>query len=200
MAFSLASLFRRRPAAAAPVVRVAVPVAPRAAVAPAKGKGKAPNRILAAILAGTVGTGVAALAVNTTGPNEGLRTTAYADKLARNIPTVCYGETRGVRLGQSYSKAQCDAMLLKGLAEFAEGMEACITRPMGDDVYVAFLDLSYNIGVGAFCKSSVARLYNAGERRASCRAILAWNKAGGRVVPGLVSRREREQALCLKGI
>ena len=77
-------------------------------------------------------------------------------------------------------------MLLKGLSEFAEGMEACITRPMGDDVYVAFLDLSYNIGLGAFCKASVARLYIAGERRASCRAILARNKAGGRVVPGPV--------------
>ncbi len=139
-----------------------------------------------------------ALATTTVGQFEGLRTVAYRDIVG--VPTVCYGETRGVRMGQRYTKTECDAMLLKGLDEFADRMERCITRPMGNDAYVAFLSLGWNIGTGALCKSSAVRLYNAGERRAACRAFMLWNKAGGRVVPGLTRRREVERDLCLKGI
>jgi lysozyme len=147
------------------------------------------------------GAGAAALlmlATTTVGQFEGLRTVAYRDIVG--VPTACYGETRGIRMGMRFTKAQCDAMLLKGLDEFADKMEACITRPMGDDAYVAFLSLGWNIGPAALCKSSAVRLYNAGDRRASCRAFLMWNKAGGRVVPGLTKRREAERDLCLKGI
>ena len=168
------SLFRR--AAAAPV-----------AAAP-KGKG----RLVA-------GTALATLCCSTLIGFEGLRTEAYRDVIG--IPTVCVGETKGIRMGMTFTKPQCEALLLKRLVEdFAPAMERCVTRPMGDDVYAAFLSLSYNIGSGGFCKSSVARLYNAGDRRGACHAILAFDKAGGRVVPGLVKRRQAEEALCLKGI
>lgn len=143
--------------------------------------------------------GLAALAVATVGNFEGLRLKAYIP-IPGDVPTVCYGETRGIRMGMSFTKAQCDAMLLKGLDEFADRMEACVKRPMGDDVYVAFLSLSYNIGSGGFCKSSVVRLYNEGDRRGACRAIMMWNRAGGREVPGLTRRRALERDLCLKGV
>ena len=148
--------------------------------------------------AGAAATAFLALAVNTVGGFEGLRLTAYRDVVG--IPTVCYGETRGVRMGQRYSKPECDAMLLKGLDQFADRMEACARQPMGPEQYVAHLSLAYNIGTGAYCKSTVVRLHNAGERRASCRAFLMWTKAGGRVVAGLTRRREAERDLCLKGV
>lgn len=144
------------------------------------------------------GGAAAVLAVALVGGFEGLRLTTYRDVVG--IPTVCYGETRGVRMGQSYTKPQCEAMLLKALDEFADGMERCTRQPMGDDQYVANLSLAYNIGLGAYCKSSVARKWNEGDRRGSCNAILLYDKAGGRVVSGLVRRRKEERALCLKGI
>lgn len=49
-------------------------------------------------------------------------------------------------------------MLARSLEKYALRLEACVTRPMADETYAAFLSLSYNIGSGGFCKSSVARL------------------------------------------
>jgi lysozyme len=172
---------------------------PRAAAAPGTGK----NRIMAAVLAGGMATGVAAMAVNTTGPNEGLKLVAYKDRLAHDLPTVCYGETRGVALGMRFTKAQCDAMLVKALGEFAEtSVERCIKAPISDEAYVAFLDLAYDIGSGAFCKSTVVKRWNAGDKAGACDALLLFTRSKGvkQPVPGLVARRKRERALCLKGI
>ncbi len=142
--------------------------------------------------------GLVALAVAVVGSHEGLRLTAYRDIVG--VPTVCYGETRGVRMGQSYTKPQCDAMLLKALDEFARGVERCAKQPMGDKQYVAHLSLAYNIGINGYCKSTVVRLHNAGDRRGSCRAFMMWNKAGGREIAGLTRRRAEERDLCLEGL
>lgn len=142
--------------------------------------------------------GLAALAVATVGGFEGYRSKAYRDSVG--VPTACYGETHGIRMGMHFTKPQCDKMLLSRLNIMADRMEKCIHRPMSDDTYVAFLSLTYNIGEGGFCRSSVARLYNAGERRAACHAMLRYDRAGGNVLPGLLRRRREEEALCLKGV
>lgn len=145
------------------------------------------------------GTALAALCCTVITGFEGLRTKSYLDVVG--IPTVCVGETKGIRMGMSFTKAQCQEMLLKRLVEdFAPAVERCARQPMGDDLYAAHLSLAYNIGTGAYCKSSVVRLWNQGDRRASCNAFLMWNKAGGRVIAGLTKRREAERALCLKGV
>ncbi len=113
---------------------------PAAAAAP---KSKARNRIAAAVLAGGMVTGVASQAVNFTGPNEGMKLVAYKDRLAKDLPTACYGETRGIELGMRFTKAECDAMLIKALGEFADkSVERCIKAPISDEPYVAFLDLA----------------------------------------------------------
>lgn len=133
---------------------------------------------------------------------EGLRTVAYRDVVG--IPTVCFGETRGVKMGDRYTVDECKAMLGDGLVEFEAGMRKCLTRPdaIPDGAYVAFLSLSYNIGTGAFCRSTVARRANAGDIAGACDAILAWNKAGKplRVVKGLTNRRAAEREMCLEGV
>lgn len=173
------------PAHAAPIV---VPVV---ATAPA-GRRRVSKRFI-------VGTTLATLCVGTITQFEGVRTTAYRDSVG--IPTVCIGETKGVRMGQQFTLAECQAMLVDRLGrDFAPAIEACVTRPMADDFYAAALSLSYNIGTGGFCRSSVVRHYNAGDRRAACNAFLLYDKAKGRVLAGLVKRRQAERALCLKGV
>lgn len=143
---------------------------------------------------------LAAMAVALVGGFEGLRTIAYPDIVG--VPTVCFGETRGVKLGDRYTVDECKTMLGDALAEFETGMRRCLKAP--DSIpakpYVAFLSLSYNIGTGAFCGSTVARRANAGDIRGACEAVTAWNKAGGRVVKGLTNRRAEERALCLEGL
>ena len=106
----------------------------------------------------------AALAVALIGGWEGLRTKAYRDVVG--VPTVCYGETKGVKMGDSYTPAECKAMLVKSLEGYEKQMEAALVAPekLPDEVYVSFLSLTYNIGGGAFKKSSVARYANAGRR------------------------------------
>jgi len=141
-----------------------------------------------------------AAAVALIGGYEGLRLYSYQDVIG--VWTACYGETRGIKPGMTFTKAECDAQFAKGLVEFETGMRACLKQPDGIPIrpYIAFLSLSYNIGLGAFCQSSVARYANAGDLRAACNRIPAFNKAGGRVVKGLVTRRGDEQKYCLSGL
>jgi lysozyme len=140
------------------------------------------------------------LAIGLIGGFEGLRTRAYRDVIG--VPTVCFGETRGVHLGDVYTVEQCKTMLGDALVEFESGLRTCLGRPdsIPDKSYVAMLSLAYNIGIGAFCKSSVTRLVNAGDLRGACNAFPLFNKAGGRVVQGLVNRRAEERVLCLQGL
>lgn len=147
-------------------------------------------------LAGTVG----AAAIALVGTWEGLRLTAYRDVVG--IPTVCYGETLGVKLGDRHTKAECDSMLLASLQKHERGMRSCLKDPDGIPAksYVAFVSLTYNIGVGGFCKSTAARRLNKGDLRGACDAATWFKKAGGRTIPGLVNRRAAEHELCLEGL
>jgi len=139
----------------------------------------------------------AGLAVAVVAASEGIRQAAYLDPVG--IPTVCFGETRGVKLGQKYSRAECEAMLRGRLEEFNAGVEACVTRPLTDTRRVAFVSFAYNVGLGTFCQSSVARLHNQGSD-AACDALLKYNKArkAGVLIPlpGLTARRKEERELC----
>lgn len=140
-----------------------------------------------------------ALAIGFVGGKEGVSTKAYKDIVG--VPTICFGETRGVKMGDTATMEECKAMLGDALVEFEGNMRACLKTPdmIPDKPYVAFLSLSYNIGSRAFCSSTVARRANAGDLKGACNAIPAWNRAGGRVVRGLVSRRAEEQRMCLEG-
>lgn len=140
-----------------------------------------------------------ALAVGFVGGKEGVSTKAYRDVVG--VPTLCFGETRGVKMGDTATMEECKAMLGDALVEFEGNMRACLTNPdkIPDKPYVAFLSLSYNIGSRAFCGSTVARKVNAGDLVGACNAMLSWNKAGGRVIKGLTLRRQEERKICLEG-
>lgn len=130
---------------------------------------------------------------------EGKSNTAYQDIVG--VWTACYGETRGIERGDQFTDAQCIEMLGQGVVDFERGIRACLTEPdsIPDKPYAMFVSLSYNIGVRAFCGSTVARRANAGDIVGACNAIPMWNKAGGKVVQGLVNRRAAERAICLEG-
>jgi lysozyme len=147
--------------------------------------------------------GVSALAivlVGTVGAYEGLRLKAYKDPVG--IPTICFGETKGVQMGQVKTKAECDAMLVDSLVEHELGMVKCINDPakLPDLTYGAFVSFTYNVGVGAFCKSTMLKKINAGDLVGACNELLKWTKAKGKELPGLVKRRQGEREMCLKGL
>lgn len=130
---------------------------------------------------------------------------AYLD--IAGIPTACDGLTKGVRLGQTYTPAQCTVLLEAALVEHAAGVMRCTpglstTIPRRDNVRFAAISMAYNIGVGAWCGSTARKLVDAGKIRAACDAFLRWDKARVRgvlrPVRGLILRRQREREHCLK--
>ncbi|WP_069445607.1 glycoside hydrolase family protein [Methyloceanibacter stevinii] len=146
-------------------------------------------------------TALAILAISIIGGYEGLRLYSYKDVVG--VWTACFGETEGIKPGMRFTREQCDRMFVdSGLTRHERALRRCLTSP--DEVpmktYVAMLSLAYNIGEGGFCRSSVVRRWNAGDHYGACDAFLMWNKAGGRVVQGLVNRRKSERKLCIEGL
>jgi lysozyme len=126
---------------------------------------------------------------------------AYQDIVG--VWTICDGDTNNVRAGMVETEAGCRDRLERQLVAHAAPILRCVPalgRPERENQLVASVSLAYNIGTGGFCRSTAARRFNAGDWRGGCDAFLMWNKAGGQVVRGLTLRRERERALCLRGL
>lgn len=126
---------------------------------------------------------------------EGVRRVAYWDPYGQ-VATVCVGETRGVKLGDRYSLEQCMAKLDKAVQEYGAGVDRCTIVPLPPKRKAAMTDFAYNVGVERYC-TRIAPLLNAGFTEAACDKLLAFDKAGGVTLPGLVKRRQNERALCL---
>jgi lysozyme len=125
----------------------------------------------------------------------------------RGVNTVCYGHIENVHIGDTYTKIQCQKMLADDLPRYEKMVENCINVPMPGYRHAAILSFTYNIGGGVpakngrpahggLCGSSVARYINAGQPEKGCDALLLYDKAAGRVLPGLVSRRKAERKMC----
>jgi lysozyme len=151
-----------------------------------------------------VGAGAAAaiaLAVNIAAPQEGYRAYVYRDPVG--VLTYCYGETQGAKdaVGKKFSEAECMALLTRRMARYAQGNSECVAGYNELPVYVqaAFNDFSYNLGNGAFCRSTAAKYLRTGKVQSACMEMGKFIYAGGKVLKGLVKRRQLEQMYCLKG-
>jgi len=114
-----------------------------------------------------------------------------------NVPTIGYGST-GPDIGDGlvWTQAQCDARFLRDVSVFAQKVDAMIRdAETSPNQFAALVSLAYNIGACNFAKSSVLRFHKAGDHPEAQQAFGAWNKGGGKVLPGLVRRRAAEAAL-----
>lgn len=152
-------------------------------------------------IAGSVIAAAIAIAVPITGQFEGLWLVAKIDKIGTGQPpTVCYGETEGVKVGDRYTKVECDAMLAKKLPRYQNEILKCINVDVSPKMLAAFTSFAYNVGSAGFCRSTTLKKLNAGDKRGACDALMQWTRARGVVVRGLVNRRNAERRLCLEGI
>lgn len=146
-----------------------------------------------------------AVSVAVTAGYEGLRTKPYYDPA--HIQTVCYGETE--RAMRSYSPAECLALLQdRQASDYAPAIVECVPA-LADErhryAFAASIDASYNAGIAAFCRSRMARSFNAGSWKAGCEGFSGWYataRVNGRHVPlkGLQRRRLAERKLCLEDL
>ena len=133
---------------------------------------------------------------------EGLENHAYLDRIASPpLWTICSGHTKGVKAGDYMTDAQCRALLKVELVEYRDGLHRYFTTAtkmlrLTPERDASFVSLAYNAGIYAIGRSTAVRRQNAGDNPGASQALTWWNKAGGRVVRGLVNRRTEERALC----
>jgi lysozyme len=138
---------------------------------------------------------------------EGLRLDAYRD--GGGVLTIGYGHTgKDVHEGMSITPGEAERLLMVDLCWAEAGVDA-LTRdvPTSDCQFAAMVLLTYNIGFGdpnhkpkpipGFKTSTVLKMHRLGNYPRAAKAFLLWNKDNGRVIKGLVNRREMERALYL---
>lgn len=129
--------------------------------------------------------------------HEGVRTTAYLD--AVGIPTICYGSTRGVFLGQKATLGQCEVLLKQDATYAGRGVAKGVKVKLTQDQYDALVSFVFNIGETKFYTSTLLRKINAGDCKGAAREFDRWVYAKGKKLNGLVKRRADERALFEKG-
>ena len=124
---------------------------------------------------------------------EGLRLDAYLD--AVGVPTIGYGSTNGVTLGQTLTEPEAEALLLEDIGRFTPGINRLVTVPLTQSQFDALTSFAFNLGLGALGKSTLLKKLNAGDYSAAQGEFDRWVYAGGKKLAGLVRRRRAEAVL-----
>ena len=127
---------------------------------------------------------------------EGYRGEAYIP-VKGDVPTIGFGQTDGVEPGDKTTPERALVRLLHDANSHSEGIKACIKVPLHQYEFDAYSSLAYNIGVSAFCQSTLVKKLNADDYQGACAQILRWDKFKGKTLRGLTRRRQAEYQTCL---
>jgi lysozyme len=161
-----------------------------------------------------MGAGAIACCVAFTPQWEGMDSVARRDMIGTGHPfTYCNGLTSvdgSVKVGQRFTKEECDKALALALPKYWEKIAACLNEPLPAKTGGSLLDASFNAGPAAVCRSPMVKKMNAGNLRAGCNAFAGWYvRSDGKVRVGLEDRRDgedfgdkrlSEKGLCLEGL
>ena len=128
---------------------------------------------------------------------EGCRLKAYQDSVG--VWTIGYGHTEGVEEGMEISQHQADIMLGSDLVKYANYINEYVTVSLNQNQFDALTSWVYNLGPGNLKSSTMLKVLNEGSYDDVPFQIKRWNKAGGKVLKGLVRRREAEAELFATG-
>ena len=131
----------------------------------------------------------------------------YTDKavipVPGDVPTIGFGTTEGVKMGDKITPPQAIGRAVRDINKFEGALKRCVTVPLSQSEYDAFVSLAYNVGPGAFCKSGIVRKLNAMDYDGACAEIMRWRFFQGKdcAIPankcsGLYSRRKIESEQC----
>lgn len=124
---------------------------------------------------------------------EGCELEAYQD--AVGVWTIGYGHIKGVKEGMTITKQQAEEMLLEELVEYENYVLEAVNHQLDQCMFDALVSWTYNLGPSNLNASTMLKVLNAGDYDAVPEQIKRWNKAGGKVLTGLVRRREAEALL-----
>lgn len=134
------------------------------------------------------------------GNAEGCRREPY--KCPADVLTVGIGSTEYSGLPIEPKRIYTDLEIAERWKNDIQVAEKCVNqygngRNLPQSVFDAATSITFNVGCGAMRKSTMFKYLNAGKYVQACNELSRWTRAGGRVLPGLVSRREKEKQLCL---
>lgn len=132
----------------------------------------------------------------------------YSDKaiipVKGDVPTIGFGTTGGVRMGDTTTPPKALARALKDMQRYEGAIRQCVHVPLYQHEYDAYASLAYNIGPTAFCDSTLVDKLNAADYSGACDEILRWSRFKGRdcALPGsgcagLAKRRVAEYKMCI---
>lgn len=131
---------------------------------------------------------------------EGLRLTAYQDSVG--VWTIGYGWTQPVdgktiRPGMTIKEETAERLLRTGLVGYESDVSKLVKVKLTQGQFDALVSFAYNLGARALSTSTLLQKLNAGDYAGAADEFPRWNKAGGKILPGLTRRREAERALFL---
>jgi len=127
---------------------------------------------------------------------EGYRDHAYIP-VAGDVPTIGFGTTENVKMGDKVTVTQALNRAMIDVQKFEGAIKSCVKVPLHQYEYDAYTSLAYNIGSGAFCRSTLVRLLNQQKYEEACKQILRWDFFNGKPLRGLTVRREKEYQQCI---
>ncbi|WP_455480991.1 lysozyme [Bartonella sp. B12(2025)] len=133
---------------------------------------------------------------------EGLRLQSYQD--ATGLWTIGYGHTSNagkpfVHKNMNITEKKAEDILFQDLKQFEKAVEQAVVVPLTDEQFAALVSFCYNVGIKAFCNSTLLKKLNKGDYETVPAELQRWSKAGGKRLQGLVNRRAAEAGLWAKG-
>ena len=122
--------------------------------------------------------------------HEGLRTTAYQDPVG--VWTIGYGHTGTAKPGQKITEAQAEQLLRQDVGWAQDAVRKNVKVPLTQGQFDALVSFTFNLGAGALGRSTLLKKLNAGDYAGAQAEFGKFVHAGGRVLPGLVRRRNEE--------
>ncbi len=132
---------------------------------------------------------------------EELRLEAYLD--VAGVPTIGYGHTEGVKMGDTCTLEQAEEWLSEEAEWFEKGVLGSCKVPPNSNQLTALVSFTYNLGLGNLRQSTLLRKHNVGNFTGAANEFLRWDKARHpetkqfRSVPGLTERRKDERRIYL---
>jgi len=121
---------------------------------------------------------------------ESCRLTAYQD--TSGVWTIGWGHIAGVKQGDTCTSDQADAWLQQDIQWAASVVNRAVRVSLTQQEFDALTDFVFNVGSGAFYKSTMLCLLNAGDYQGAADQFDLWDRSGGKVVAGLLRRRQEE--------
>ncbi len=152
------------------------------------------NKLIAA-----AGGGAMLIATVFLGGKDGVEGRVYDPyKDVAGVWTVCDGHTgTDIIKGKKYTDRECDRLLWNDLQPVKQTVDGLVKVPLNEYLRASLYSFTYNVGSGAFSKSTLLKKLNAGDQEGACEELRRWVYAGGMKFRGLMNRRDMERSMCL---